>query len=119
MFRCLDTIHRYKPEVGHLRVFGCKYFSHIPKDERRKLDAKSSKCIFIGYCDDHKVYKLFDTSSHKLIASRDVVLHENPVESDNTSTWSASYHDDYIKIETRVEHEQENVQEHDQVQVQE
>lgn len=25
----------------HLRVFGCKNFVHIPKDERSKLDAKS------------------------------------------------------------------------------
>ena len=33
--------------------------------------------VFAGYCDDHKAYKLFHLSSHKLIASRDVVFHEN------------------------------------------
>jgi hypothetical protein len=58
-------------------VFGCKAFAHIPKDERRKLDAKSIKCIFIGYCSDKKAYKLFDPDSHKLFATRDVVFHEN------------------------------------------
>ena len=28
-------------KYDHLRVFGCKAFMHIPKDERSKLDAKS------------------------------------------------------------------------------
>ena len=32
-----------KPKVGHLRVFGCNAFAHIPKDERHKLDAQSQK----------------------------------------------------------------------------
>ena len=44
-----EVYHCYKPEVDHLRVFGCKAFAHIPKYERRKLDAKSIECIFVGY----------------------------------------------------------------------
>ena len=31
---------RKKPKVGHLRVFGCDAYAHIPKDERHKLDSK-------------------------------------------------------------------------------
>ena len=38
-----------KPQVDGLRVFGCQAFVHIPKDERKKLDSKSRKCIFLGY----------------------------------------------------------------------
>ena len=58
--KCLDlktpseVFNGYKPKVHHLRVFGCKEFAHIPKDERRNLDAKSIKCTFIDYCDDQK-----------------------------------------------------------------
>ena len=52
-------------------------FAYIPKDDRRKLDAKSIECIFVGYYDDQKAYKLFHPSLNKLIASRDVVFHEN------------------------------------------
>jgi hypothetical protein len=48
-------------------VFGCKAFAHIPKDERRKLDAKLIKYIFIGYCTHQKAYKLFDPKSHKFL----------------------------------------------------
>jgi hypothetical protein len=47
-----EIIHGYKPNVSHLRVFGSTTFAHSPKDERRKLDAKSIKCVFIGYCTD-------------------------------------------------------------------
>ena len=43
-----EDLYGYKPEVGHLRVFGSKESAHIPKYDRRKLDAKSIKCIFIG-----------------------------------------------------------------------
>lgn len=35
-------------EFEHFRVFGTEVF-HIPKQQRRKLDQKSKKCIFIGY----------------------------------------------------------------------
>ena len=65
-----EVLYGYKPEVGHLKIFGSNAFAHIPKDERRKLDAKSVKCTFLGYYDDHKAYKLLDINSHKLIASR-------------------------------------------------
>ena len=38
-----------KPNVGHLRVFGCAAHAHVAKDERQKLDAKSRKCVLLGY----------------------------------------------------------------------
>ena len=71
-----ESLYGYKPKVGHLRVFVSKAFSHIPKDDRRKLVAKSIKCIFIGYYDDHKAYKMFNPSAHKVFPSRDAIFHE-------------------------------------------
>ncbi|KAL6328283.1 hypothetical protein AAG906_034426 [Vitis piasezkii] len=44
----------------HLRVFGCKAFVHIPKDERSKLDAKTRPCVFIGYGRDELGYVFYD-----------------------------------------------------------
>ena len=43
------------------------------------MDAKAIKCIFIGYCSEIKAYKLFDLSTHKVFASRDVLFHEQEV----------------------------------------
>ncbi|CAL1371305.1 unnamed protein product [Linum trigynum] len=44
----------------HLRVFGCKAFAHIPKDERSKLDSKTRPCVFIGYGQDEFGYRFYD-----------------------------------------------------------
>jgi hypothetical protein len=80
--RCLDNVTPFealygsKPAVHNLKVFGCKSFSHIPNENRKKLDAKSIKCIFIGYCSEFKEYKLFDHATHKVFSSRDVFFHE-------------------------------------------
>jgi len=44
----------------HLRVFGCRAFVHVPKDERSKLDKKTRKYIFIGYGEDEFGYRFYD-----------------------------------------------------------
>ena len=49
-----------KPNVKHLRVFGCMAYSHIPKDERLKLDSKAKQCILLGYGSTTKGYRLYD-----------------------------------------------------------
>ncbi|RVW62457.1 Retrovirus-related Pol polyprotein from transposon TNT 1-94 [Vitis vinifera] len=61
----------------HLRVFGCKAFVHIPKDERSKLDAKTRPCVFIGYGQDELGYRFYDPVQKKLVRSRDVVFMED------------------------------------------
>jgi len=93
-----EVLHGYKPDVSHFKVFGCTAFAHIPKANRRKLDAKSIKCVFIGYCTNQKAYKLFDPSSHKLFASRDVVFHEQADKSNiKNDAWHIS-NDAHIKL---------------------
>ena len=62
---------------SHLKVFGCKAFIHVPKEQRSKLDSKSTPCIFVGYGDAKFGYKLWDPKEKKMIRSRDVVFHEN------------------------------------------
>jgi hypothetical protein len=43
-----EAFYGFKLEVSHLRIFGRKEFSHIPKEYTRNIDAKEIKCIFIG-----------------------------------------------------------------------
>ena len=65
-----------RPDVSHLRVFGCDAYGLIPKDEREKLDAKSRKCILVGYGEVTKGYRLFDPERGKVFLSRDIVFNE-------------------------------------------
>ena len=62
--------------VSHLRVFGCVAYAHVPKEQRGKLDDKSEKCIFTGYSEQSKAYKLYNPITKKTIISRDVVFKE-------------------------------------------
>ena len=43
---------------SHLKVFGCKAFMHVSKEQRLKLDDKATSCIFIGYGDEEFRYRL-------------------------------------------------------------
>lgn len=56
----------------HLRVFRCVAYAHVPKEQRKKLDDKGVKCIFIGYSSKSKAYSLYDPIDKKIIISRDV-----------------------------------------------
>ncbi|KAK3037909.1 hypothetical protein RJ639_031800 [Escallonia herrerae] len=60
-----------------LRVFGCITYAHIDKEERKKLDSKSQKCVFIGYGGDEYDYRLWDYEHNKIIRSRDVIFDES------------------------------------------
>ncbi|WVZ14283.1 hypothetical protein V8G54_011849 [Vigna mungo] len=61
----------------HLRVFGCKAFVHVPKDERSKLDVKTRQCIFIGFGQDEFGYNLYDPIEKKVVRSHDVQFMED------------------------------------------
>lgn len=71
-----EDLFGYNIAVKHLRVFGSKAFAHVPKEDRKKLNSKATKCIFVGCCSKFKAYKLLNPSTHKLFMSRDVVFHE-------------------------------------------
>lgn len=68
-----------KLTIGYLRVFGCPAHVLIRAEARRKLDRKSTSCIFIGYTKDQgtRVYKLYNEQTRMVITSRDVVFDEN------------------------------------------
>ena len=38
-----------KPKIGHLRIFGCPVYVHVPREKRTKLDPFGRKGIFVGY----------------------------------------------------------------------
>ena len=68
---------------NHLKVFGCKAWIYVPKEQRMKLDDKAIPCIFIGYGDEEFSYKFWDPKTRKVITSRDVVFHEDQTMKDS------------------------------------
>jgi hypothetical protein len=68
-----------KPDVSHLRTFGCDAYTLI-KDQRHKLEPKAEKCILVGYSADSKAYRLWNYDKNRLIISRDVKFNEKRAE---------------------------------------
>ena len=56
-----------KPSLSHLRVFGCDAYVHVPKEKMTKLDNRSERCIFIGYKDGLKCYKIWNPETRKVV----------------------------------------------------
>ena len=61
----------------HLRVYRCRAYVHIPKDERSKLDTKDKPCILLGYGHEEFGYRLYGPPNKKVIRSRDIIFLED------------------------------------------
>ena len=76
-----EHIYGRKPEISHLRPFGCVAYARIPSELRSKLQPAAEKCRILGYLDDDdsvemKGYKLLRESDLAIIHSRDVRFDE-------------------------------------------
>ena len=65
-----------KPNLKHLKVFGCTAYAHIPDSQRQKLDKKAEKLRFVGYSIKSKGYRLLDEKTNNIVVRRDVVFNE-------------------------------------------
>lgn len=68
-----------KPNLSHLRIFGSECYNHIPSEKRLKLQAKSTKCIMLGYGATFGTYRLWDIEQRKQILARNVTFNESSV----------------------------------------
>jgi hypothetical protein len=66
-----------KQEVTHFRIFGSRAWAQIPSEKMKALDPQSSDCIFVGYPDGVKGYRLIYISSDRLMIECSVQFEEN------------------------------------------
>ena len=67
-----------KPNVSHLREFGTAAYVHIPNCKRKKFDAKSRKCMLVGYdWLTTKVCRVFDREKQIVECVSDVKVEES------------------------------------------
>lgn len=59
-----------------MRVFGSTVYAHIHKDLRKKFEPKSSPCIFIGFTEGVKGYKILNKRTRQVTHTRDAVFVE-------------------------------------------
>jgi len=71
-----------KPDVSHLRAWGCEAFVHIPSDIRRgRFHDKAYEGVFVGYgqLEGSKAWFVYVPSIGKVVLSRDVTFREAPL----------------------------------------
>ena len=74
-----EIMEGHKPNISHLRVWGCVCYAMIPEQERQKLDVKSRKCLLMGYEEGTRNYILWDINKGKEMRAHDVIFNENYV----------------------------------------
>jgi hypothetical protein len=67
-----------KPDLSHLKVFGCNAYIHTQKEDREnKFSAKAKPGIFLGYSNEKIGYRIFNLESKSVEVSRDIQFDEN------------------------------------------
>ena len=66
-----------KPDISHMRVFGCRSYGKTPDSLRTKLAPQAEKYIFVGYTNTDKNYRLWEEGTTQVYLFRDVVFDES------------------------------------------
>lgn len=72
-----QVFKKKKPNVEHIRVFGCIGYAKIEAWHLRKLDDRPRKLVHLGTEPGSKAYRLLDPINKKIVVSRDVVFKES------------------------------------------
>ena len=64
-----EAFYGRKPDVSHLRVWGCTAYVHVQKDKRSALGSHCEKCVFVGYPSGYKGWKFYNPTTKKLLIS--------------------------------------------------
>ena len=71
------SVNGNKPDVGHIKVFGCTAHMKVPGHAVKKLDDRSLCVVNLGREPGSKAYRLYDPKENRVYVSKDVVFEEN------------------------------------------
>ena len=63
-----------KAYLSHMKVWGCP--AYVKRTISNKLEAKSDKCLFVGYPKETMGYQFYNTLEQRLFVSKHVVFLE-------------------------------------------
>ena len=104
-----------KPEVIHLRIFGCPVYIHVPKEKRPKLEPSGRKGIFVGYSESLKAYRVYIPSFRQIETRRDVTFDEDTTFSRSRLNRVDEIHDEDLEAprEACTDVEEHDPEDHD------
>ena len=72
-----EQVFQRTPDLSHLRVFGCVASAHINKQFRNTFEAKSPRCILVGYSGVSQNYRLYDPARRTIVEARNITFLED------------------------------------------
>ncbi|KAL2235354.1 UNVERIFIED_CONTAM: hypothetical protein Sindi_1267600 [Sesamum indicum] len=64
------------PDYKHLRTFGCLCFAANVNPFKRKFEPRAVRCVFLGYAQGRKGYKVMSLDTNEIFVTRDIIFHE-------------------------------------------
>ncbi|KAG7533591.1 Reverse transcriptase RNA-dependent DNA polymerase [Arabidopsis thaliana x Arabidopsis arenosa] len=81
-----EAFWKKKPNIEHLRIFGCIGYAKAEAAHLRKLDDRSRMLVHLGTEPGSKAYRLLDPTRRKIVVNRDVIF-------DESKGWNWNNHD--------------------------
>ncbi|GBO22092.1 Retrovirus-related Pol polyprotein from transposon TNT 1-94 [Araneus ventricosus] len=94
-------------DLKNLRVFGCDAYNLIPNSQRKKLDDKCKKMIFIGY--SSMGYRLLDPTTKRIIISKIVKFNEEKKSSNDFNYVSPNIDGSELDSESQSEESETDI----------
>ncbi len=72
------SLFGHRPDISHIRIFGCAALAYVEKEKRHKLDFKTEPCIYLGISPrhTHDTHILLRLSTKSIIYRRNVSFNE-------------------------------------------
>ena len=67
-----------RSNVKEMHVFGAIEYAYVDKTRRKKLNKKAFRCMFPGYSDDVKGYRVWNIDSQRVEITRSAQFQKNP-----------------------------------------
>ncbi|KAK1408428.1 hypothetical protein QVD17_40194 [Tagetes erecta] len=72
-----EALKGRKPNLSHVRVFGCVGHVKTPKERLKKLDDRSTPMVYLGNEPGTKAHRMFNVQGRTIVTSRNVKFEEN------------------------------------------
>lgn len=72
-----EVWYEKKPDIGHIRIFGCTVHMKLQSKNVQKLDDRSKSVVNLGREPGTKGYRLYDPKERHVHISKDVVFEED------------------------------------------
>jgi Reverse transcriptase (RNA-dependent DNA polymerase) len=95
-----EAFYGEKPNIHHIRVFGCAAYARIHNaNANGKLSPRSKKMRLVGY-ESTNIYRLWDSETRKITSTRDVVFDEGDLGREAESNRATAFPIDSDQSET-------------------